>query len=242
MTPPREPSPAGKQRPGTYEPCIPARERMLRNLRAYLSRERMPRLILFVIVAFTATAGFWCSRLFLHLGFDSMGWRYVCSTLAAWGILIVLVRLWVQYECSSFRSPDDFTNLPIGHEPDSESEVSLESVGRIVEHGVDAVDAEEGCFVGVVVAIAVVLLFGVLIGVFTLVAGAPALLAEALLDVAVAGFLGGRLRAHDAQWWAAGVFRRTWKIALPLAVALGIIGGVLQHNHPGARNLGDVLR
>jgi hypothetical protein len=242
MTPPRQnPTPGKKHLPGTLEPCVPTREQVLRKLRAYFSRERMPHGVMVVIVAFTAMAGFWGSRLMHGWGMGSMGWRYLLATLAAWGVFMVLVRVWVEYERRSFKTPEDLANLSAGYEMDLHgSDGGFDVAKAVVKHGTDVVG--EGCFSGFAIAVAIGLLIGVFCGVFTLIIGAPALLAEVVLDVIVASFLGRGLRTHDAQWWAVGVVRRTWKVALPLAAALAIIGWVLQANYPGIETLGEVFR
>ena len=58
-------------------PTMDKRERILRGLRAYFSRERMPRLAMSFVLILTAGAGFFCSRLLMHAGLDVMAVRYL---------------------------------------------------------------------------------------------------------------------------------------------------------------------
>jgi hypothetical protein len=220
------------------------RERILRGLRAYFSRDRMPRLVMFVILLLTAGAGFFCSRLLLGAGLELMAVRYLVSTLAAWCVLIALVRLWIEVERRGFSSPEDLAQIAENHGDEDEDnawERAGDAAANTLDASMNAVDDEAGCVIALLIPVVVFLLVGVLFGVFALVIGAPALLAEVFLDVVVAGFLTRGLRANDAQWWAYGVIRRTWKVALPLAALLAAFGWAMQAWFPGIRTLGDVF-
>jgi hypothetical protein len=69
----------------------------------------------------------------------------------------------------------------------------------------------------------------------------PALFAEVLLDVAVAGALYKRNKRHERGHWAAGVVRRTYKPMLVLAVFASLFGFALQSLAPTEKTLGAVL-
>lgn len=221
------------------------RERILRGLRAYFSNERMPRFVMCVILLLTTGAGFLCSRLLMHGGMESMAVRYLISTLAAWGVLIALVRGWIEVERRGFQSPAELAQIAEGRGEEDEDE-SWVRAGDLAVNALDSaspsVEEPLGCLIGLVIAFVVFLLVGILFGVVTLIVGAPALLAEVFLDVVVAGFLTSGLRAHDAQWWAYGVIRRTWKVAIPLAVLLFTLGYAIQRYHPEVRSIGELFR
>ena len=207
---------------------LTARERMLGRLRAYFSRERMPRLMMCGVLALTAGAAFFGSRALSRWGMESATTRYPLAVLGAWIVFIVLVQIWVWLE--STWMPTDL-NVPPGHVFDSEDYRSAESsAGRTLENALDitgnVADADSdgaGCAVALVIA-AVVGAFG---GIFALVGGAHALIAEAFLDIVVAGSLARSLPIHDAQWWAYGVLRRTWLAAVSCAVIASALGYLL---------------
>ena len=226
-------------------PTMDKRERILRGLRAYFSRERMPRLAMSFVLILTAGAGFFCSRLLMHAGLDVMAVRSLISTLAAWGILIMLMRLWIEIERRKFNSPADLARVA-EHQGHEHENPSWEHAGDVAVRALDAasssVDDPLGCLIGLLIAAAVFLFVGVLCGFFMLIASAPALLAEAFLDAVVAGFLTRGVRTHDAQWWAGGIIRRTWKVAIPLAVLLASTGFALQKWKPAIHTLGDLFR
>ena len=226
-------------------PIMDKRERILRGLRAYLSRERMPRLVMSFALILTAGAGFFCSRLLVRAGLEVMAVRYLISTLVAWGILIVLIRLWIEIERRKFNSPADLAQIA-EHQGHEHENPSWEHAGNAAVRALDAasssVDEPLGCLIGLLIAAVLFLFVGVLCGFFMLIASAPALLAEAFLDAVVAGFLARGLRTHDAQWWAVGIIRRTWRVAIPLALLLAAAGLALQIWNPAIHTLGDLFR
>jgi len=95
---------------------------------------------------------------------------------------------------------------------------------------------------GVVIVIAIVALLGGLVALGFVVYSSPILLAEVLLDVAVAGAVYRKNRRHERGHWAAGVLRRTYKPALVLAVFAAVFGFATQSLAPAERTLGGVLK
>lgn len=226
-------------------PSMNNRERILRGLRAYFSRERMPRLAMSIVLLLTAAAGFFCSRLLVRAGLDVMALRYLISTLAAWAALVLLVRLWIEIERRAFRPPADLAKIAEHHHGEDEDH-SWNNAGKAAFRALDgasnSMDDPLGCLLGLVLTGVLFLIVGILSGFFTLIACAPTLLAEAFLDAVVAGFLTSGLRAHDSQWWATGIIRRTSKVAIPLALFLSTLGFALQKWKPSIRTLGDLFR
>jgi hypothetical protein len=86
------------------------------------------------------------------------------------------------------------------------------------------------------------LLTSVVVAAGFLVYAAPILFAEVILDAAIVGGLMRRLRGVEPQSWAVGAIRRTWLVAVGLAVVLAVLGWAMATVVPGARSLGDVLR
>jgi hypothetical protein len=81
-----------------------------------------------------------------------------------------------------------------------------------------------------------------LVGVVTVVVGAPGLLAELLLDGVIAGAAYRRLRQVPLQHWLHGAVRRTWKPMLALTLTLVAAGLVAQWLTPAADSIGDFLQ
>jgi hypothetical protein len=93
----------------------------------------------------------------------------------------------------------------------------------------------------IAIVIAVVALLGGLVALGFVVYSSPILLAEVLLDFAVAGAVYRKNRRHERGHWAAGVLRRTYKPALVLAAVTATFGFAMQSLSPEQDTLGAVL-
>lgn len=106
----------------------------------------------------------------------------------------------------------------------------------------DAVGAlDEGAAIVLPILIVSFVVVG-LVGVVTVLVGAPGLLAELLLDGLIAGAAYRRLRQVPVQHWLHGAVRRTWRPMLALTLSLVIAGLVAQWHTPAADSIGDLLR
>lgn len=70
---------------------------------------------------------------------------------------------------------------------------------------------------------------------------APHLIAEVIVDAAVAGAIYGRLRQLKTNW-TFGVVRRTWLPALLTALTFVVVGAIGQALDPTADSIGDFFR
>lgn len=95
---------------------------------------------------------------------------------------------------------------------------------------------------GWVVVIPIIAAGAVLVAAFTVVSGAPVLLAELLLDGLVAAGIYRRLRHGERQHWLAGAVRRTWLAALGVIAVATAAGFLVQLVAPTARSIGDLWR
>ncbi len=71
---------------------------------------------------------------------------------------------------------------------------------------------------------------------------APGFLAEILVDGLIAGALCRKLRHTESQHWLSAAVKKTWALALGLAVLLSLLGFAFQKFAPQATSLGDWLR
>jgi hypothetical protein len=90
------------------------------------------------------------------------------------------------------------------------------------------------------VAIVVVLLASAIVGIITVIAAAPALVAEVFLDAVLVGALYQRMKHIEQRWWLGGAIRQTWYPVLLTALGLMIIGFAMQAAAPGAKSIGEV--
>jgi hypothetical protein len=126
----------------------------------------------------------------------------------------------------------------------SESAAAAETASEATETA-DVVDAvselDEAAAIVIPVFIVGFIVIG-LIGVVTVLVGAPGMLAELLLDGVIAGAAYRRLQHVPVQHWLHGAVRRTWKSMLAVALALIVAGLVAQWLMPTADSIGDFLR
>lgn len=219
------------------------RERLIDRLHHYFASERMPRLAMLVVLTLTASVGFLSSRGLLAAGLDLMAVRYALAGLAGWLAFILLVRIWVKIEQSLIDPERAISNNATSRHASQDDQQTLDTAGEAAIRTLDVVGVDSGEEFGCLVSLAIsvfAFVFVVCIGsVFSLIASAPILLAEAFLDIAVAGIFANKLKLHDAQWWATGVIRRTWKAALSIVIMLSVAGFALQTSKPGIRTLGE---
>ncbi len=79
------------------------RDRARHALQRYFTRRALPRFTLGLILVFTGTAGFGLSLGLLKLGVTNMAVRYPVAVLGAYGVFLLLIRLWVELEKSQFN-------------------------------------------------------------------------------------------------------------------------------------------
>lgn len=89
-------------------------ERRVERVRRLLMRRGMPRVLMSLILAATGAAGFLVSFALLHAGVTRMWLRYPFAVLAAYGVFLLLLRVWLHIQRHSWTDllPDDlgFTN------------------------------------------------------------------------------------------------------------------------------------
>ncbi|MGH7518567.1 MAG: hypothetical protein ACREOC_14065 [Gemmatimonadales bacterium] len=251
----------------TRRPGAPMeRNRAIAFLRAHLERQAYPRLHMFAVMTLAALAGFFTSVLLLHLGLTIIAIRYALAALVGYGAFLAGVRIWLAMQRSSRTfSGSDLVDVPLsesggpapseftfggggggsGAGAGGSFDIPVESTpigGGGHGGGLEVVaDLDDGVAIIVPLVVVGFLIIG-LIGLVTVLTGAPALLAEVLLDGLIAGAAYRRLRDLDRRHWLDGVFRRTWK---PMAAIIGVLmlmGVSIPLFHPGADSIGDVLR
>ena len=79
------------------------RTRTRRALERYFDKRSAPRLILSVLLILTGTAGLLISILLLHAGLEAMSIRYPIAVLAGYGVFLLLLRFWVEFERARFN-------------------------------------------------------------------------------------------------------------------------------------------
>lgn len=239
------------------------------RLRERLERDHWPRLQMSLIVLLTGAAGFLASFGLLQAGLHAMALRYPLAACAAYAAFLLL--LWTRARShgrksdsesdfdpdlpdfgggSGRSSPSDWQSgggrsggggASSSYDAPSASRPSLSSPRSSAGDGDwDFPSLDDADLSGWVV-MAIVALVGALLATVFALWSAPALMAEVLLDVTLAGGLYRRLRGIEAQHWLSTALRRTavpFLLVALLAAAAGFVGA---RYAPGADSIGDVI-
>lgn len=219
------------------------RTRLLDLLHVYLERQRLPRLAMSAMLLLTGLAGFLVSWGMLRLGLDAMWLRYPLALLAGYVVFLGLLRGWALVEERSFAHQEALAAI----EDDGVRRESLQSSRKDRDWGdwFDGwdwlPDSDEGV-IFLVVLIALIAGGCMIVGVATVIAQAPLLMAEVLLDAVLVSALYQRLRKLEPQGWLTMALRRKAWPALASAVFLMAAGWLMHCAAPDARSIGGVWR
>lgn len=245
------------------------RERSIRRVAGMLERESFPRTLLLGFVTVAGASGFLASAGLLALGFQNPAPRYAFAGLVGYGAFLLSLRLWLGTRREGDASLPEVDLNPIGEIGTRKADTfgggggfsGGGSGGRIhamsgVVDVASASDAKESVLgdaaglaadadEGIVVLAPILLIVAVLVGVaasLSVVWQAPVLLAEVLVDGALAALVYQRVQARPAAHWTTSVWRRTWKPALAIVVTLAVFGALIPVLVPGADSIGDLFR
>lgn len=223
----------------------PVRQRLLSRLGARLTQHEYPRLGLLLIITLASVAGFLVSAGLLSAGWRMPAVRYVLATIVGYTIFVGLLWMWLGWR----RGHGDFDvhfdgGSGRGSDDSGAGEVELTGDGGDAGTGVSVLDAA-GDADDLIGGLALLLVGAVALAsvgaAVSVVYNAPALLAEVLLDGAIATVAYRRLRVRGEAHWTTGVVRRTWKPALAILIAMTVLGIMIPVLVPGADSVGDVL-
>jgi hypothetical protein len=225
------------------EPRVPSREELVRKTKDRLLRHGLPRFQMFVLLALTGATGFLASFLLLKSGVESMTLRYPVAVVLAYGVFLLLLRLWLKMQRGGWGEAVDFgmnalesvDGFAVSDAPHPMGGGASPAGGS--GSGFDfSFDLDEAGFLVLLAALIVaVAALGAALWVLWI---APALLAEVLVDGLVLAALYRRLRRPQPTWWLTGAVRRTCVPALIVAVLLSGAGAILHRAVPGARSIG----
>ncbi|PTX97181.1 hypothetical protein DB345_08375 [Spartobacteria bacterium LR76] len=213
------------------------RDRARHALQRYFTRRALPRFTLGLILIFTGTAGFGLSLGLLKLGVTNMAVRYPVAVMGAYGVFLLLIRLWVELEKSQFN-PDD-AELQEDFQSAPPSPYVLKNAKSRTWDWLDFVLPDEGSFGLFIVLSSIV---AIIATICVAIAGAPLLIAEIFVDIFLASVLYRRLRIAAEEHWLGAAVRRTWLHVLITAAALAVMGLTLEICAPGSDTIGQALK
>jgi hypothetical protein len=224
------------------------REQLIQTVKSRLLRHGLPRFQMFILVALTGAAGFLSAYALLQLGVESMALRSPIAVAIAYGVFLLLLRVWLAIQEGDWGTLSDAADcldladfVPRGSGGTSPcaggSRLKSESSG----FDFISLDLDEG---GIFVLAATLVLAVAALGTaFWIVWMAPALLAEVLVDGLVMVAVYRRLkRSGGPPYWLFGAVRRTWVSAVVAALLFSFAGGLLHRAVPEARSIGDAWR
>lgn len=209
------------------------RNREVNRQRRLLEKLASPRLSMTLISLLTAGSGFLASWLLLLAGIHTLWLRYPLATAIAYLVFLLLLWIWLHHnrDDSSGEAEDLAIELA-----DSSSYGGGSSNGS----GWDF-DLDGGELLGVVL-VALAALAALVFAAFSIVSIAPLLLAELLVDVALAAGLYRHVRGMDRNryWLSTALAHTLWRFAA-VAVLAGLAGALMQWLVPGADSIGDLF-
>nr|WP_312250056.1 hypothetical protein [Stenotrophomonas geniculata] len=232
--------------------------------RQHLRERGWPRLQMALIVALTGAAGFLASHLLRLAGIDAMLLRYPMAVLLAYGVFLLLMWIWIRWRWDNVldgRSPDVGSGSPSprgstvespwggvggrsggGGASASWNESAQAGGGDAGELPLTGLAEDEAglpllAILGIVALVASVLLASVWV-----VWSAPVLMAELLVDAAIASGLYLRMQGmHEQGWWRVCVTHTIWPL-LGLLLFFVVLGWLAQEVAPDATHLLQVIQ
>ena len=228
------------------------RERRIESLKRRLMRKSYPRLHASLILLLTGLAGFLVSFVLLRIGLSAMWLRYPIAILFAYGVFLILLRVWLALSRSGDWDVDveDIVETAIEVQSnDSTTDVSTFTSTQTVSTFTPKpsssstgfsfdLDLDDAWWILLVV----VVLLGAAIAALYVVYIAPVLLAEILLDGVLMAGLYKRVKTIDHQHWLRAALSRTAIPAILIVVFFAIAGFAMQRAVPEARSIGEVWR
>lgn len=231
--------------------------------RQQLQRGGWPRLQMAVIVMVTAVAGLLAAHLLRLGGVDTMLLRYPLAVLLAYLTFLLLMWLWLHLrrhdvaEAVINSGGSGGSSSPSagpqwggqggqtggGGASASWAPAAGSSAGTPGSDGslLDLADGDAGVPVMAVVGV-LAIAAGTLVAASWVIWSAPVLMAELLVDTAIAGGLYRRMQGMRAQgWWRLCLAHTFWPLIGVLVFSAGL-GWVAQEIAPHADTLADVLQ
>lgn len=117
---------------------VAPREELIAKARERLLRHGLPRLQMSLILAVTGASGFLCSFVLLRLGVGLMAVRYPIAVLVAYGVFLLLLRVWLNFQRDGWEGEGlDLLDVPASSGSDG-GEAFLGGGGRFGGGGASA--------------------------------------------------------------------------------------------------------
>lgn len=221
------------------------RSRVVKAIEGYFVRRGYPQFTLGLVLLLTGLAGFGISFVLLHAGMGDMWLRYPLAVLGAYGVFLLLMRLWVEIERHQF-DPNDPELLAALEKDRPVPVLTDQKKGKSswldwLDLPTDLIPGDEGCLGGIIVLALVGVVIGLIALLLSVLAAAPALIAEVFLDAVLVGVLYRRLKIAAKEHWLGTCIRKTWLFVVVTTLVLFLAGMVLTVSAPGTKSIGAAL-
>ena len=236
------------------------RSHAILRLKRRLEQDSFPRAQMSLIVGLTGAAGLLFSFIMLDLGVTSMALRYPLALLAAYGVFLALLWLWLRTKAGDYADIPDLSGSAPGGSGDCAP--AFESGGHFGGGGASGTFDSPASFAPVdsdsplteaasavgdadelaIPLIALAFALGLALASLYVVYIAPMLFAELLVDSALSYALYRRIKGTDSPHWLASAVRHT---ALPFLLTGGFVavaGAAMAAYAPGAHSIGQVIQ
>lgn len=92
------------------EDMVSTRERLVEKAKQRLLRHGLPRLQMSILLALTGASGFLTSFILLKAGVGSMALRYPVAVMVAYGVFLLLLRVWLALQKDDWDNVTDFVD------------------------------------------------------------------------------------------------------------------------------------
>jgi len=239
-------------------------------MRTRLETGYWPRVHCMLIVTVSTAAAFLASVAMLLLHVNAMAVRYGAAALAGYATFLLLLHAWVRWKWSRFKPNADGSDLVdvAGNAIDVPVDLPLPRGGRVFSGGggrsggggasgvwgspaQTAASVKSGGGGGgwsldfdgddlFWVIVAVVAAFAGIVAIGYVVWIAPTLLAEAIVNGAIAGKVYHGMRKHEDDFWTSRIFRRTMLSGAVVVICAIVAGYAFNRIAPEARSIGGV--
>jgi hypothetical protein len=174
-----------------------------------------------LILLGTGLSGVLANRWLFHNGIDHMVIRYPPAVVFSFAAFLLLMRVWLSYISRIFQPTNTVIEFegPEDHNTNKKDEPRWNLDGT----GLDSLMPDEPC--GCLVCIFLVIIFGIFICSWLLIAEAPLILAEAAFQFLLAAGLLRAAKRIDRPDWVGSIIARTWKPFVVVLVGTLILGG-----------------
>jgi hypothetical protein len=189
-----------------------------------------------LILLGTGLSGVLANRWLFSLGLERLVFRYPIAVILSFAAFLLLMRLWLTYISRAYSQSVSANQFDHQELDDISRQKGFKwdwDAG-----GLDGLVPDEPC--GCLFTIIVIILGGIVIVAFSLIAEAPLILAEAAFQFLLAAGLIRVARKIDRPDWVGSIVSRTWKpfvVVLIGALLLGSCAEVSCHNPTTIRNI-----